>query len=67
LSSIACAADHIDHTRTQAPYATLAALVSAVIGYLPLGFGLSPYVSIVLGLLALVLVLRIIGKDPELG
>lgn len=66
LASIACAADHIDHTRTQAPYAALAALVSALLGYLPLGFGLSPYVSLVLGLGALVGALRLLGRSPEL-
>lgn len=67
LASIACASDHIDHTRTQAPYATLAALVSVLLGYLPLGFGLSPYVSLVLGIGALVLALRVLGRRPEEG
>ncbi|MEE9279380.1 MAG: Na+/H+ antiporter NhaC family protein [Myxococcota bacterium] len=40
LSSVASASDHIDHVRTQAPYALLVAAVSIAAGYVPaLAFG----------------------------
>ena len=35
LSSVAAASDHLDHVRTQAPYALLAATAAACAGYLP--------------------------------
>ncbi len=35
LSSMASASDHIDHVRTQVPYALLVAAVAVVAGYLP--------------------------------
>ncbi len=62
LSSIASAADHIDHVRTQAPYAVLAAATALVTGYLPAGFGMPPYVSLAGGVVLLVAVLYLFGK-----
>lgn len=49
LSSIACASDHVDHTRTQAPYALVVGAVAIVLGYLPVGFGFSPWLLLILG------------------
>lgn len=36
LSSVASGSDHLDHVRTQAPYAALVATVAVAAGYLPL-------------------------------
>ena len=63
LSSIASAADHVDHTRTQAPYAILCGVVAVVLGYLPFGLGVPATVSIVVGLAALAAFLYFFGKD----
>ncbi len=65
LSSIASAADLLDHTRTQAPYAILCALVSIFIGYVPYGLGLPAPLLLALGLLALLVFLRLVGRRPE--
>lgn len=63
MSSIASAADHIDHVRTQAPYALLAMGASIVCGYFPATyFGLSPWLGLVGGAVALTLVLLVFGK-----
>jgi Na+/H+ antiporter NhaC len=35
LSSVATASDHIDHVRTQAPYALVTAVLAVLAGYLP--------------------------------
>ncbi|MCB9899310.1 MAG: hypothetical protein H6825_14995 [Planctomycetes bacterium] len=35
LSSVASASDHVDHVRTQAPYAIVVATLAIVLGYLP--------------------------------
>ncbi|RMH98750.1 MAG: Na+/H+ antiporter NhaC family protein, partial [Calditrichaeota bacterium] len=61
MSSMASGADHIDHVRTQLPYAAASALIAAVCGYIPVGFGLSNWVVLPLGLLATFLVVRFLG------
>lgn len=37
MSSMASGSDHVDHVRTQLPYALLAATIACLIGYLPMG------------------------------
>ncbi len=53
LSSLASGSDHVDHVRTQLPYALVVALVAIVTGYLPVGYGASPWLSLLLGALVL--------------
>ncbi len=62
LSSMASACDHVDHVRTQLPYALVVALVGMLIGDIPTAFGMSPVFSYVIGGLVLYLMLRFIGK-----
>lgn len=62
MSSMASAADHIDHVRTQLPYAVLVGIVASVVGYLPAGFGISPVFSLVTGVCILLFILLIFGK-----
>lgn len=63
LSSISSASDHIDHVRTQAPYAALTMAVAIGAGYLPCAYlGWSPLVSIALGFVVLVLALGVLGR-----
>ncbi len=65
MSSMACAADHIDHVRTQLPYAVTVGIVSLVFGYLLTGFGIPTVIALIAGLAALLLFLRVIGRSPE--
>lgn len=66
MSSIACASDHVDHVRTQAPYALFTMSVALVVGYFPVVFlGVSPWLSLVAGTGVLVLVLWTRGKKVE--
>ncbi|MEO0651154.1 MAG: Na+/H+ antiporter NhaC family protein [Planctomycetota bacterium] len=68
LSSIASASDHIDHVRTQAPYALTVMGVSIAFGYLPCAYlGLSPYIGLGLAVLALVAIVFLIGRRVEDG
>lgn len=62
LSSMASACDHIDHVRTQLPYAVLAAVVGMAIGDIPTAFGFSPWASIAIGTAVLVAFLFAFGK-----
>jgi len=62
MSSLASGSDHIDHVKTQLPYALLVAGISGVCGYLPVGLGLSPWVSLALGAGVLIVVWLRLGK-----
>ncbi len=65
LSSMASGADHIDHVRTQLPYALLAALVGMLVGDIPTAFGLSPWISLLVGSGALLGFLYIFGQPVQ--
>jgi Na+/H+ antiporter NhaC len=62
MSSMASGADHIDHVKTQIPYALLGGTLSMVIGYLPVGYGISPWIVLPLGLCICIAVIRFFGK-----
>ena len=64
MSSMASSCDHIDHVKTQIPYAFSMALIALFIGILPVSYGF-PYlvsISVAVGLAALLLLL--VGKKP---
>jgi Na+/H+ antiporter NhaC len=62
MSSMASSADHIDHVRTQLPYALTAGLVACLFGYIPVGFGLSNWILLPAGALAILLIVRFAGR-----
>jgi Na+/H+ antiporter NhaC len=49
VASIASGVAPMEHVRTQLPFAILTALVAAVVGFLPLGFGVSPWICMAMG------------------
>ncbi len=65
MSSMASGCDHIDHVRTQLPYAVLVAIVGMLVGDIPTAFGISPYLSILTGSLVLLAILYIIGRRVD--
>lgn len=64
LSSLAASCDHLDHVRTQIPYAVMVAVVGMLLGDVPSAFfgWYSPWIGMVLGAAALVLLIRVLGK-----
>ena len=62
LSSMASGCDHIDHVRTQLPYAVLVAVFCMLIGDIPTAYGFSPYLSIVIIAIVLAVILYFFGK-----
>ncbi len=62
LSSMASGSDHIDHVRTQLPYALMAAAVSIIFGYLPAGFGIYGWESLLAGMAVTIIIIRFFGK-----
>ncbi|HUF88668.1 MAG TPA: Na+/H+ antiporter NhaC family protein, partial [Gemmatimonadota bacterium] len=47
LSSMATSCDHIDHVRTQIPYALAVGFVAMLIGDIPTAYGVPPWISLV--------------------
>ncbi len=65
LSSIASGCNHIEHVRTQLPYALLVGVVALLIGTVPGGYGLPPWISIIVGIAVLIAVLRVFGRRAD--
>lgn len=65
LSSSASGADHIDHVTTQAPYALTAAAFALVLGTIPAGFGVSPWISLLLGAAGIIVFVKFFGKEID--
>ncbi|WP_223788405.1 Na+/H+ antiporter NhaC family protein [Marinicella meishanensis] len=62
LSSMASGCDHIEHVRTQIPYAFYAGGFAMVVGIIPASFGFSPWLAIVLAAITMYLGLQWKGK-----
>ncbi len=65
LSSLATGCDHIDHVRTQIPYAVLVGAVAMGLGLLPASYGVPWWIVLPVGVVALVGVLRLIGTRAD--
>jgi len=61
LSSMASDCDHVDHVRTQIPYALLAGGAALAAGFLPSGYGFPWWLSLATGALLLAGGLRVFG------
>ncbi len=62
LSSMASGCDHIEHVRTQLPYAATVGLFSVLFGTLPAGFGLPWWIGMLAGAAALYGVVQFLGR-----
>jgi Na+/H+ antiporter NhaC len=65
MSSMASSADHVDHVRTQLPYALLVACIGMLLGDIPTAYGMSPWITWVLGILIIVIVLVLFGRKVD--
>jgi Na+/H+ antiporter NhaC len=62
LSSMASGADHIDHVKTQIPYALAVGTVAILFGYLPAGYHLNWFLFFGIGVALLVGLVFLFGK-----
>jgi Na+/H+ antiporter NhaC len=62
LSSMASGCDHIAHVRTQLPYALGIGVLGMVIGDIPTAYGLSPWISLLVGTAVIVAGVLWLGK-----
>ncbi|MDR5867635.1 Na+/H+ antiporter NhaC family protein [Halomonas koreensis] len=64
LAAMASGCDLIEHVRTQLPYALLVGVASLVFGTLAVGHGISWWLGLAAGGLALFAILRLFGRRP---
>ena len=62
LSSLASSCNHIDHVRTQLPYALTTGLIAIVVGTIPASMGVSPLILFPVGIGVLFAIVRILGE-----
>lgn len=65
LSSIAAGCDHLDHVKTQIPYAVLTMIIAAVVGYVGSASLYPSSVGLALGAGCIVLLVRFAGRRVE--
>lgn len=65
LSSLATSCNHLDHVKTQMPYALTVGTVAIVIGSIPAAMGVSSLVTFPIGLVVLYGVVHFMGKETD--
>ena len=65
LSSTASSCDHIAHVRTQLPYALGVGVLGMVVGDIPTAYGMSPWISLLVGAGVVVGVVLWFGKKSD--
>ena len=65
LASAATACPHLDHVRTQIPYALCTMAIAATVGYLGTALWYPPYVGLILGSGCVVGLLLVLGRNPD--
>ena len=63
LSSLASSCDHIEHVRTQMPYALTVGAVGTLLGTIPSAFGVPPLLCFLAATLALFVLIRQFGRS----
>ena len=66
MSSIATSCDHLDHVRTQLPYALTTMAVAALAGYVGTAFFYPGWIGLVIGLCAIPAILLLFGRNPDM-
>jgi Na+/H+ antiporter NhaC len=65
LSSLASGCDHVEHVRTQIPYASLVGAVAVVVCLVPVGYGMPWWLGLFLSFALLVATHRLLGHGTE--
>ena len=65
MSSLASSCNHLQHVKTQMPYALTVGGVALLIGVLPTALGLPTWVAFLMGFVVLGLIVRLVGKKVE--
>ena len=62
MSSMASGCNHLQHVKTQMPYALTVGSVALLIGVLPTAFGLPSWIAFLIAIIALWTIVRFVGK-----
>lgn len=65
MASMGAGSDHIDHVKTQLPYALTTAGVATLVGYILAALKVNPIISYIIGIAVLVAIVKFIGKPVE--
>lgn len=65
MSSMASGCNHLQHVKTQMPYALTVGAVALFIGVLPTSLGLSSWLAFLMALAILGIIVRFVGKKVE--
>lgn len=65
LSSLASGCNHIDHVRTQIPYALTVGIIAVLAGTIPSALGLNPWLGMLIGAGAIVGTIEVLGKKSK--
>jgi len=65
MSSMASGCDHVDHVKTQLPYALVAAGVSIIVCYIPAGIGITPLITLPLGIGIIAAIIYFLGEKAD--
>ena len=66
LSSMGAGCNHIDHVRTQMPYALFVGSISILFGYIPAGFGIPIYLILPMAFAVMFIGIQILGKSVDI-
>ena len=66
LSSMGAGCNHIDHVRTQMPYALFVGAIAILFGYIPAGFGLPIYLIMPVAFIVMFIGIQIFGKSVDI-
>lgn len=65
MSSTASSCDHIDHVKTQMPYALSAGMITIFLGIIPVSMGVAYPISVLLAVTATFCLIRFVGKEVK--
>lgn len=65
MSSMGAGCNHINHVKTQMPYALTVAAITVLFGYIPVGFGLPIWIVLPIAVLAIFAVVYFVGKPVD--
>ena len=65
MSSLASSCNHMQHVKTQMPYALTVGGVAVLLGVLPTALGLPSWAAFLMGFVVLWLIVRLVGKKIE--
>ncbi len=65
LSSLSSGCNHLDHVKTQMPYALTVAGIGLTAGTIPASLGLNPWLALAIGFLVCIVIIELFGKKSR--